>query len=490
MSAFDLLVVWILPAVGLAIFLAGAWLNAVMLFGWAQWVRDARDQGRHVSVLPLVPGVIGAIAMWNGPFDWMRGFFWLPLLLDVGCIPYIVMGVLASRAEVDAGAEKLAQEEAGAEMAAAMAESAKAKLRCREYLPSLAGCLLGTAVGDALGLPYEGLSPRRRARLFPEMDKYHLLPFGRGMCSDDTEHTIMVAQALLETAAFAKSSRDAEAFRSKLACGMRLWLLGLPAGIGMATLKGILKLWLFLPQRWLGTFSAGNAPSMRSALIGVYWAEDTELLREHVRAATRLTHSDPKAEYAALAVALAASLSANSAGPVDASEYARQLRAFLGGDGAELAALMDGVAKSVQAGESTPAFAQGMRLEKGVTGYAFHTVPVALHAWLAHPGNYREAVLAAVECGGDTDTVAAITGAVAGAGKGPGGIPPDWLRTLAEWPHTVQWMEGLAQSLAEVRSNYAGPRTIAAPVLKLGVRNLFFLAVVLLHGFRRMLPPY
>lgn len=490
MSAFDLLVVWILPAVGLAIFLAGAWLNAVMLFGWAKWVRDARDQGRHVSMLPLVPGVIGAGAMLIGPFEWMRGFFWLPLLLDVGCIPYIVMGVLASRAEVDAEAEKSAQEAAAAEMAAAIAESAKAKLRCEAYLPSFAGCLLGTAVGDALGLPYEGLSPRRRARLFRDIDKYHLLPFGRGMCSDDTEHTILVAQALIETAGIAKTSRDVEAFRSKLACGMRLWLLGLPAGIGMATLKGILKLWLFLPQRWQGTFSAGNAPSMRSALIGVYWAEDPELLRAHVRAATRLTHSDPKAEYAALAVALAASMSARSAGSIDALEYARQLRTFLGAEGAELAALMDRVAQSVQAGESTPAFAQGMGLERGVSGYAFHTVPVALHAWLAHPGNYREAVLAAIECGGDTDTVAAITGAVAGAGTGPGGIPPDWLRALAEWPRTVPWMEQLAQSLAAERSNYASPGPLPAAALKLGARNLFFLAVVLLHGFRRMLPPY
>jgi len=84
--------------------------------------------------------------------------------------------------------------------------------------------------------------------------------------------------------------------------------------------------------------------------MGVYWAEDSELLRAHVRAATRLTHSDPKAEHAALAVAFAASLSAKGAGKIDALEYARQLRAFLGADGAELAALMDSVAQSVQAG--------------------------------------------------------------------------------------------------------------------------------------------
>jgi len=105
-------------------------------------------------------------------------------------------------------------------------------------------------------------------------------------------------------------------------------------------------------------------------------------------------------------------------------------------------------------------------------------------------GNYREAVLAAIECGGDTDTVAAITGAVAGAGTGPGAIPPEWLRALAEWPHTVQWMEQLAQSLAAERSNYASPRPLPHLPSSWGCATCFFLAVVLLHGFRRMLPPY
>lgn len=486
MTVIDHLLVWILPAVGLAIFVFFAWLNAVMLFGWAKWVRDIREKGGQVSVLPFVGGAIGALAMFNGPLDWMRVFFWLPLLLDVGCVPYIVMVLVAICVSGGAVARQPAQEEA----ARASEYLKQVEQRIKVHFPSLAGCLLGTAVGDALGLPYEGLSPRRRARLFPKMDRYHLLPFGRGMCSDDTEHTIIVAKALIQTAHFGKANREAGYFRSRLASGMRFWLLGLPAGIGMATLKSILKLWLFLPQRWLGTFSAGNAPSMRSALIGVFWADEPELLRMHVRASTRLTHTDPKAEHAALAVAVAASLSAQSAGRIDALEYARQLRSFLGAEGVELAALIDKVAISVQAGETTPTFAKGMGLESGVTGYSFQTVPVALHAWLAHPGNYREAVLAAIECGGDTDTVAAITGAIVGAGTGPDGLPAEWLRGLAEWPHTVQWMKQLAQSLATVRSTYSWTEAKAESALKLGARNLFFLAVVLLHGFRRMMPPY
>lgn len=61
---------------------------------------------------------------------------------------------------------------------------------------SVVGCLLGTAVGDALGLPYEGLSRRRGQSMYGAPDRYRFC-FGKGMVSDDTEHTCMVAQALL-----------------------------------------------------------------------------------------------------------------------------------------------------------------------------------------------------------------------------------------------------------------------------------------------------
>src|SRR5882724_11800805 len=61
------------------------------------------------------------------------------------------------------------------------------------------GVLLGTAVGDALGLPAENLSPERIRKRWSGKWRMRFL-FGRGMISDDTEHTIMVAQALLSDA--------------------------------------------------------------------------------------------------------------------------------------------------------------------------------------------------------------------------------------------------------------------------------------------------
>jgi ADP-ribosylglycohydrolase len=272
---------------------------------------------------------------------------------------------------------------------------------------------------------------------------------------------------------------------------LRFWLLGLPAGVGMATARAILKLWLFIPPRWSGVRSAGNGPSMRCALLGPVYSARPKLMRATVRAATRITHTDPKAEQAAWTVAIAAAHSAATAGRPNAGAFVAECRNGIGEEATEWRALLGRVAASVQKNQKTPEFAAELGLAKGVTGYSFHTVPVALHAWLSHPADYRGAVLAAIECGGDTDTVAAITGAIAGAGAGKEGIPREWLDCLVEWPRDVAWMERLARQLARVAAGHLRVEPApAASAAKLLLRNVFFLAVVLAHGFRRLLPPY
>lgn len=162
---------------------------------------------------------------------------------------------------------------------------------------SIVGCLLGGAVGDALGLPYEGLSPARAARLLGEPDRYRFA-FGRGMISDDAEHACLAAQALIESAG------DPELFAASLGRRMRRWFLCGPAGIGMATLRACGKLCVGVSPRNSGVFSAGNGPAMRAAIPRAAVA-DLASLRSLVRASTRITHLDPKAEFGAWAVALA-----------------------------------------------------------------------------------------------------------------------------------------------------------------------------------------
>ena len=89
---------------------------------------------------------------------------------------------------------------------------------------ALAGCLVGGAIGDALGLPFEGLSPRRRAALFgDDISSGYRFIGRRGMVSDDTEHAAMTACALclsggepeLFTAYLARELRALDTFASR-----------------------------------------------------------------------------------------------------------------------------------------------------------------------------------------------------------------------------------------------------------------------------------
>jgi ADP-ribosylglycohydrolase len=90
--------------------------------------------------------------------------------------------------------------------------------------------LFGSAVGDSLRLPSEGLSPLRRNQMMPDPWRHRFF-FGRGMISDDTEHAIFVAQSLL------KHPNNPSAFQRSLAWHLPWWLLGLLAGIRLATLR-------------------------------------------------------------------------------------------------------------------------------------------------------------------------------------------------------------------------------------------------------------
>lgn len=342
------------------------------------------------------------------------------------------------------------------------------------------GCLLGTAVGDAIGLPYEGLSPGRAARLLGVPDRHRLLP-GRGMVSDDTEH------ACLTAAAFIEADGDPARFAAALASRLRWWLAALPAGAGLATARSIVRLWLGVPPHRSGVASAGNGPVMRAAILGVL-VPDPDSLGAWVDASSRITHSDPRALEGARIVAWAARLARDGGGLRPEDLESNLQRTGLPGD-AGFRQWLDAARASDIAGEATPDFAWRLGLERGVSGFVVPTVAVALHATLRHPRDLRAAVAACIRCGGDTDTTAAVAGGLVGAAVGSSGVPADWLSGLWAAPRTVAWMRRLAEAAAVAGAGDGGAvPPWAWPCVPF--RNLGFLAVVLAHGFRRLLPPY
>lgn len=359
---------------------------------------------------------------------------------------------------------------------------------------AVVGCLLGQAVGDMMGLPAENLGPRRVAKLFPTFDRPRFL-FGRGMGSDDTEHACMTAQALL------RSGGDRHRFRRSLAWRLRWWFLACPPGIGLATLKACVRLWLGWPSDRSGVRSAGNGPAMRAAILFMAAGcpdepDGTDNFYPlgyvpWIRDSTRLTHADPQADLGVFTIRVAAGIAAmREKHPLDNSYWWFWDGGLETWRETDIHRHLSAIRPAYEANKSVADFAADLKLARGVTGYIAHTVPVAVYAFLRHPDDYRTAIESVIRLGGDTDTVAAITGALVGARVGKAGIPTEWLDRWADWPRSVAWIERLALKLAEGKWREAPQPAVPLAWWAIPFRNLFFFLVVLAHILRRLLPPY
>lgn len=264
--------------------------------------------------------------------------------------------------------------------------------------------LLGTMVGDAIGLPFEGMSGSRvHAKLRNRSLGHRLLP-GSEMVSDDTEH------ALLTLAAWQRSEARSECFPSSLASELRWWFLAVPAGTGLATAKACLRLILRVRPEHSGVRSAGNGPLMRAGILGLLCTTEDQL-RSAIRTASRITHADPRCEHAALVLALAA-YTLKSVRPDSAIDprvpFLQAVRRNLP-EGPVLE-LVHSTDESVRRGEPVEIFLGSLGCGQGVSGFVMHTLPAVLHVWMSWPEDYKGGVTKMVMLGGDTDSTAAIVG--------------------------------------------------------------------------------
>jgi ADP-ribosylglycohydrolase len=265
--------------------------------------------------------------------------------------------------------------------------------------------------------------------------------------------------------------------------------------VGWATLRAIVKLCIGFSPEKSGVFSAGNGPAMRAPIIGACFADQPERIVSYVRASTRMTHTDPRAEDGALAIALAAAHGVRR-GPdgVSYRELLDEIQLRIHQD--ELRRALEQVREYLSRGADVTEFAQAVGFSKGVSGYMLHTVPAALYCWLSKPADIERAVEDVILLGGDADSTGAIVGALAGATAGASAIPEAWIDGIKDWPRSITWMKALGKRLTltfgqekpPIAGETVGPLPLFWPAIP--VRNLIFLAIALAHGFRRMLPPY
>ncbi|MCZ7662478.1 MAG: ADP-ribosylglycohydrolase family protein [Thermoleophilia bacterium] len=317
------------------------------------------------------------------------------------------------------------------------------------------GALLGTFAGDALGMPLEGMTPQAIAHRYGVVRDLLPARLGRGTYTDDTEMTIAVAESLVAC----------RGFDGPHMAGRFLHTAERRRGYGRGTLEALQRLAAGVPwdQAGAGTFgsgSFGNAGATRVAPIALLYHSNLAAVADLARASSEITHAHPlgRGGAAVQAVAIALALCAGLEPPAGARPelFIETIEHRLL---PQEALYREGLEKVVMMLERCPPLpleasdhdraGQAARVAAvlGNDSRAFTSVPAALYSFLAYAHSFELAVTTAVALGGDTDTIAAMTGALAGAYHGVGAIPERWRRSLESGPRGRDYVAGLADDL-------------------------------------------
>jgi ADP-ribosyl-[dinitrogen reductase] hydrolase len=283
------------------------------------------------------------------------------------------------------------------------------------------GVMLGLAVGDALGAALEWDHPDQIVARFggPLRDMVASKMRQLGEWTDDTAMAVALAESLAERPGYDEGDVLARYL---------VWSRSAPKDIGATVRHALARARSPEDARraaaeWherSGGHSAGNGSLMRTAPIGIRFRSDRGAIERISRAESSLTHHDPLAGDAC---------------------------AFLNITIAELLIGKPPPTSTSQVGQVVAA-AEGMTAEQLLEpvqrqmGFVLTTVRVAYWAAFSADG-FEQAVVSAANLGGDADTNAAVTGALAGARFGASQIPQRWLEPLLDRDH----ISGLATRL-------------------------------------------
>jgi ADP-ribosylglycohydrolase len=257
---------------------------------------------------------------------------------------------------------------------------------------------------------------------------------GQGTYTDDTQMAIALAESLLERGgvdaqalghAFAEAHDPLRGYGSGTTEVLSLVRAGVHPHDAACAVR-------------CGRRSAGNGAAMRVAPVAVRYARDRAELAEAARASALVTHADPLAIDAAVVQAAAIGAALNGEMPLDAALAAAST--------AELGERLRAVAR-LRVSRPHPV---ELAATVGNRPTGHESVPAAIYSATAHD-SVEDAITFAVRCGGDTDTIAAMTGAIAAAAAGAGEIPQRWLDALEEGPKGRHHVERLAYQLVAAR---------------------------------------
>jgi poly(ADP-ribose) glycohydrolase ARH3 len=295
------------------------------------------------------------------------------------------------------------------------------------------GCLLGLAVGDGVGAPFEGLPPGMIYDNFGAGDDILRNPDGETLYyTDDTQMMIGVAETLAEHGrvveealcrAFVTNYQPERGYGQ----GARRVLEAMAAGGD----------WRELARTQFPGGSLGNGAAMRVAPVGLLFCDDLDRVQEEARLSALPTHVHPVGVEGAQLLALAVALAAREP-HFDRKGFFHELRGRARTE--ELCWALRTAAR-LTPGDTVSVL--GNSLE------AHRSVVTAIACFALAPRSYEAAVGRAIGLGNDTDTLAAMTGALSGAHLGLAAVPRHLLDRLEDGPKGCTHIHDLATRLHE-----------------------------------------
>lgn len=288
----------------------------------------------------------------------------------------------------------------------------------------MSNVLLGTAVGDALGVPFETKLSNYEPLVAWEGKSYlgsehhGLKP---GQYSDDTQMSLMVAESLIGNHGFNPDDL-AERYVD--------WIVsGRARGYGKTTLLAITN--LVNGKHWSESGIAGsygNGTAMRAAPFGVYFRNDIHSLVAICKMDSAITHASDEAEAGSIAIGLAAAYAVNG----ETKHLLGDLWNIL--PASKVRSTIYSLDSLIESPYITPE--QALRVI-GTKADVRQTVPAALYCFLKFD-NYHDAVLASIKAGGDTDTTAAVVGALFAAKYGMKVIDQSLIRDVEDSDRLIE----------------------------------------------------
>jgi ADP-ribosylglycohydrolase len=318
-----------------------------------------------------------------------------------------------------------------------------------EMLTRARGALYGLAIGDALGMPTQMLSRAEIVRRWgPLLPGFEPAPPGHpiaggmlaGTVTDDTEQAVLLARLLVK----GRGTIDPH----ELAAALTEWERAMAERgsldlLGPSTKRAVAAILAGVPPQEAGTAGTTNGAAMRIAPVGIAVpvalhnpTSDVMLstLVDRAVMASSVTHNTGIALAGAAAVAAAVSAGVSGATVAEATALGIQAARLAAGRGhwvagADVAARIEW-ATSLVAGQEQEVAANLIYRIVGTSLATQESVPAAFAVLAAVPADPWRACRTAASLGGDSDTIAAMTGAIAGACHGAGSFPPEAIAAI------------------------------------------------------------